>query len=195
MCGSRALFSSHSRLLSDGWGRDSERLCRAPCTTRLFLSSPLEKSWLLGLVGFREVAVRLEAALLRCKKPVDGRLRKAGAGRGGQFAELKPDPRGLTRQTRGLRRSRRRLGAPVVAVTHPSRAGGAAWAAWPGTAAPPRPSSGVRLRPAPAEHSRPAAQRVSDGSTCELPGVRTVRTGAALFPLKEVCFVKSPSEK
>ena len=130
---------------------------------------PFGESWLLGLVGFREVAVRLEA-LLRCKKPVDGRLRKAGAGRGGQFAELKPDPRGLTRQTRGLRRSRRRLGAPVVAVTHPRRAGGAARAAWPGTAAPPRPSSGVNLRPAPAEHSPAVAQPASDGSTCALPG-------------------------
>lgn len=137
---------------------------------------PFGESWLLGLVGFREVAVRLEA-LLRCKKPVDGRLRKAGAGRGGQFAELKPDPRGLTRQTRGLRRSRRRLGAPVVAVTHPRRAGGAARAAWPGTAAPPRPSSGVNLRPAPAEHSPAVAQPASDGSTCALPGVRTVPLG------------------
>ena len=55
VCGSRARFWSHACLLSDGWGGESERLCKAPCTERLSLSSPLEESWRLGLV--REVEV------------------------------------------------------------------------------------------------------------------------------------------
>lgn len=42
----------HSRLLSDGWGGESELSCKALCTARLSLVSPLEKSRPLGLVGF-----------------------------------------------------------------------------------------------------------------------------------------------